>query len=66
MMVDGFASGAGGKYAHAATFQNAAQREDVPHIVIDDQHFLPDQGFIGTMQAIEHDCLSSGRSAMIR
>jgi len=37
--------------------KDAAERENVPDIVIDDQNFLPDQRIIGTMEPVQHSLL---------
>ena len=39
---------------HAAAFQDAAQGEDVAHVVVDYQHGLANEVVIGAMQAFDH------------
>ena len=53
-MVDGLAAGAGGKHVHSAALENAAEGEDVAHVVVDDQHLLAHQLLVGAMQPIQH------------
>src|SRR5690348_11259755 len=54
---DGFTSGAGGEYAHATALENAAEGENVAHVVVNDQNSFSDESFIGAVQAIEHALL---------
>ena len=45
------------KHGHSAPLQNAAERENIPHVVVDDQHFLAHQCVIRTVQPLEHPLL---------
>ena len=56
--LDGLTSGVGGQHIHTAALQNAAEREDVAHVIVDDQHLLADQRLIGAVQAVKHCCFS--------
>ena len=42
------------EHLHPAPLEHAAQREDVAHVVVDDEHRLADQIFVGAVQALEH------------
>ena len=46
--------GPSGQNRHSAPFQHAAEREDVAHVVIHDQHLLSHQSVVGTMQPVQH------------
>ena len=52
--VDRLAAGAGGQHLHAAPLEHAGQREDVAHVVVDDQHRLADQVLVRAVQPLEH------------
>ena len=43
---DGLLAGAGAQYFHAATFQHAAEREDVAHVIVHHEHRPADQVLI--------------------
>ena len=42
------------QHGHAAALENAAEGEDVAHVVVHDQHLFADQRIVGAVQAIEH------------
>src|SRR6202030_2318300 len=39
----------------AAALQNAAEGEDITHVIVNDQNLLSNQGVVRAMQAIKHD-----------
>ena len=42
---------------HPAALENARQREDVAHVVVDDEHQLALQVVVGAVQPLEHPLL---------
>ena len=58
---DGLAAGSGRQDGHTATFQHAAEREDIADVIVDDQHLFAHQSLVRPVQAIEHLLLLSGQ-----
>ena len=42
------------EHLHVIPFQQTGQREDIPHIVVDDQHFLAGQNGVLLAELFEH------------
>ncbi len=42
-------------------FEQARQGEDVAHVVVDDEHFLANQGLVGLAQSLQHLLLGGGK-----
>ena len=55
--ADGLLAGCGRKHAHFATFQDAAEREDIARVIIDEKNGAAHQVFIGVVQLLEHALL---------
>ena len=43
---------------HLVLLQHRRQREDVAHVVVDDQHLLAGQRFVGQIQILEHAAMT--------
>ena len=56
-LLDRLLAGAGGDDVHAVALEHARQREDVAHVVVDHQHALVAQRFVGFVQALHHASL---------
>src|SRR6202008_420056 len=51
---DRFPAGARRQNRHSASFENAAERKDVAHVVIYNQYFFPHERFVGMVQEVKH------------
>src|SRR5262249_5821818 len=51
---DGFTTGAGGEHRKSSPLQNAAESEDVAHIVVHHQDLFAHQRIVGMVQPVEH------------
>ena len=56
-VCDRLPSRSGSEDLHAATFENAAECENVADVIVHHQHFFAHQSVIGAVQAIEHSLL---------
>ena len=56
-MRDRLVAGGRGQDLHTSALQHARQREDVPRVVVDQQHGLADQILVGTVQELQHPLL---------
>ena len=63
---DRLAPGRRREHLHPAPLEHAAEREDVPHVVVDDQHRLADQVSSERCSRSSMRCLAGGRSATTR
>ena len=52
--IDGILAGLGRHDAHVLTLQDARQREDIPDIVVDDEHLAPGQSLVAVVKALEN------------
>ena len=51
----------GERHVHAVLLEHAREREDVAHVVVDDQHVLAGEHRVGVVQPLEHAPLLLGK-----